>query len=65
VAITAKQRCNFLRFLKRHGLKRYLVLDYFHRRPLRASKPLEAKIAILRAKLTPEITRPSELFLVR
>jgi hypothetical protein len=33
VSITAKQRRNFLRFLNRHGLKRYLVLDDFHRRP--------------------------------
>ena len=35
VSITAKQRRNFLRFLNRHGLKRYLVLDDFHRRPLK------------------------------
>jgi hypothetical protein len=38
VSITAKQRRNFLRFLNRHGLKRYLVLDDFHRRPLKTGR---------------------------
>jgi hypothetical protein len=32
VTLTAKQRRNFLRFLNRHGLKRYLVFDDFYRR---------------------------------
>jgi hypothetical protein len=29
--LTAKQRRNFLRFLNRHGLKRFLVVDNLHR----------------------------------
>jgi hypothetical protein len=31
VSLTAKQRRNFLRFLNRHGLKRFLVVDNLHR----------------------------------
>ena len=30
--LTAKQRRNLLRFLNRHGLKRFLVVDDFHKR---------------------------------
>jgi hypothetical protein len=32
VTLTAKQRRNLLRFLNRHGLKRFLVVDDFHKR---------------------------------
>jgi len=32
VKFTAQQRRNFLRFLNRHGLKRFLVLDDFHKK---------------------------------
>jgi len=31
VTLTAKQRPNLLRFLNRHGLKRFLVVDTLHR----------------------------------
>jgi hypothetical protein len=30
--LTATQRRNFLRFLNRHGLRQYLVLDDFHKK---------------------------------
>jgi hypothetical protein len=30
VTLTAKQRHNFLRFLNRHGLKRFLVVDIIY-----------------------------------
>jgi hypothetical protein len=37
--LTATQRRNFLRFLNRHELKRYLVFDDFHKRqPWRVEK---------------------------
>lgn len=32
VTLTAQQRCKFLRFLNRHELKPFLVLDAFHKR---------------------------------
>jgi hypothetical protein len=31
MALTAKQRRNFLRFFNRHELKRFLAFDDFHR----------------------------------
>ena len=38
VKLTAQQRRNFLRFLNRHELKRFLVFDDFGRRQAKVSK---------------------------
>jgi hypothetical protein len=38
VSLTAKQRRNLLRFLHRHGLKWYMLLDDFHKRQPGARK---------------------------